>query len=191
MNVSFVVDHGSIFGPSKVNEVQQFYMGGDGPEDRFDPTDLSCSWYDKETTNKTYAWRIFSEERGSQFATALGKLREDPKTRRAVMYYNDPNDTETSACCTSATLVLNDDGKLDYYVSYRSNDAYNAFANDVAWHNFVHNLAVSRFNRSVTKGKMYWHVTNLHVLKDDIPKVFKPMTTGGWRFMWISTRNGL
>ena len=183
MNVAFEADQAAIFGPPTEHFKQKFYMN-DG---WFDPKDLACHWYDKEQAAKdrSYAWRIFAEECGSQFMTAVGKLREDNNSHHAVMYYNIlPTEPATeNSCCTSATIICNSNKTIDYYASYRSNDAWRAWANDYAWHSFVHNLVISRFDRSYTRGKIYWHAINLYVLKEDVEKAFRPMMSQGWRGM--------
>ncbi len=141
----------------------KFYLDEDMSEG-FDTDDLSFEWY--KGTCKNYAWKMLSEENGKQFSNAIKELVKDPLSRRAVAYYNAFEfDPSNRMCCTSGQFIICN-GKLNYLVCYRSNDAFNAYPIDYAWHDLLHRKAVSLLP-NVTKGDMLWYAGNLHLFQYD------------------------
>jgi thymidylate synthase len=68
--------------------------------------------------------------------------------------------------CTYAVQLMIRNGKLNYIVYMRSNDAVFGYKNDKYWHDVVFNKALDELKGmypNLTKGNMYWNAASLHV----------------------------
>ena len=175
--VSFEADQDHIFGsPNKVyieaelewygsqsrnvNDIEKYY--GKVPK----------IWKDISSTegliNSNYGWCIHSYENGRQYNECREKLRENPNTRHAVMYYTRPTihheanyDGMQDHICTFAVQYHSNNGVLDAHVYMRSNDAIFGYLNDYAWQKTVlRDLAEDTDNEV---GKIMWNVSSLHI----------------------------
>lgn len=123
------------------------------------------------TINSNYGWCIFSKDNGNQYTSAIDVLINAPTSRQAVMIYNRPSmhvDSKAKGMrdfmCTYATQLIIRKGLLHYLVFMRSSDAVYGYKGDWAWHNFIHDLAVSNLHmHNVKKGHMHWNAGSIHV----------------------------
>ena len=171
LNVSFEADEPSFFG-SPAEGKQKFFMS----EDSYFNTKCSHAEFVKlddsnGISDDHYAWRLLSNSNGLQYYQAISWLLRDKESRKATMYYNaQAHDGENPACCTGGQFIIRDN-KLHYMVTYRSNDAVKAYANDWAWHNLVHRMALIDLHKSypdLKLGTMYWNVGSFHIYQQDL-----------------------
>lgn len=171
LNVSFEADEPSFFGPAAEGR-QKFFMS----EDSYFNTKCSHSEFVKLAdgngiSDDHYAWRLLSNANGLQYYQAISWLMRDQTSRKAVMYYNaQAHDGENPACCTGAQFIIRGN-KLHNMVTYRSNDAIKAYANDWAWHDLVHRMALIDLHKiypDLELGKMYWNVGSFHIYQQDL-----------------------
>jgi thymidylate synthase len=169
LNCSFIAE-ASVFGNPKAGKLK-FYLEEDRPLG-FDTNDVFLSFYQSPT--QSYAHRMLGEENGHQWQNALNELKRDPHTRRAVAYYNAKDYlAHDRYCCTSAQLTVRN-GLLDYLTVYRSNDLWNAYPLDYAWHHLLHRNALMELQTShpsIQLGQMYWNAGSAHILAKDVEHV--------------------
>jgi len=121
--------------------------------------------------NSNYGWCIWSDENYYQFDSAIRTLTKNPASRQATMIYIRPtmHDDATAGgmkdfMCTYAVQLLIRNGKLDYLVYMRSNDAVFGYKNDYAWHAYIHKMARDAMSfHGLKLGKIYWNAASLHV----------------------------
>lgn len=115
--------------------------------------------------NSNYGYLIYSPQNGYQYDNVLKTLREDPCSRRAVMYYTNPMIHYTGGkdyICTIYVSYTIRNNKLHGFVSMRSSDVrYGIIGADLAWQiNILQKLAK---NLNVGVGALYWHAVSLHL----------------------------
>ena len=137
------------------------------------PGDTPKIWKDVSSKhgkiNSNYGWCVYSPANGSQFNSVVNELCRDSHSRRAVMYYTNPNmhtqqndDGMNDHMCTTHVQYFIRDKRLCTYVYMRSNDAVFGFNNDYAWQSTIatrlaDRLGLKRINPIV------WNVGSLHV----------------------------
>lgn len=116
-------------------------------------------------TNSNYGFLIFSPQNGNQYHNVLKTLKEDPCSRRAIMYYTNPwmhhqgGNDHVCTCYVSYTIR---DNKLHGFVSMRSNDIrYGLIGADLAWQLYV--LQALAKSLEVEVGDLHWHAVSLHL----------------------------
>lgn len=172
---NFIADEDSIFG--KPNEAYiekelRWYLNQDLSITGLAPNipkiwkDVACN---DGFINSNYGWCILSGVNGYQYVRAIETLMKDKASRQAMMIYTRPSMHEDAFSngrkdfmCTNTVQLLIRDNKLEYHVSMRSNDVVFGYNNDVAWHRYVHNRALSDL-AGVELGDMYWSAGSLHV----------------------------
>lgn len=122
--------------------------------------------------NSNYGWAIYSEENHNQYEEVLKKLKADPDSRQAVMYYTRPTMHKESIengrrdmMCTMQTQVLIRNDKLYYKVYMRSNDFFYGLFNNYAWHCQV----IDKLQKDlggIELGKIFWTAGSLHIYKE-------------------------
>ena len=141
------------------------------------PGDTPAIWRDVANVhghiNSNYGWCIYSPDNGYQFGSVADELRDNEKSRRAVMYYTRPSmhvdqylGGMNDHMCTTHVQYFIRRGKLDAHVYMRSNDAVFGYNNDVAWQKHVHGNLHARLLRTYPNlelGSMTWNVGSLHV----------------------------
>jgi len=176
-SVSFIADEPKIFG-----KINQKYI------------DAELQWYNSESRNvndiakyyhkvpdiwasvasedgyinSNYGYCIYSYENGRQYVECREKLRENPNTRHAVMYYTRPTmhvdatrDGMQDHMCTFAVQYHCNNNTLDAHVYMRSNDAVFGYNNDYAWQEHVLQMLADDTDNYV--GDIMWNVSSLHV----------------------------
>jgi len=95
----------------------------------------------------------------------------DPNTRQAVIYKPDWywDEQPKHVNCILAYQFLKRDEIMDLHVFMRSSDFFNAFPYD--WFAASEHLEGIVENEAEEAGNIYWHISNLHVRKKDIPKI--------------------
>jgi len=135
---------------------------------------------DTKRVNSNYGWCVYSPENSngqkSQFDFALEQLLKSPEGRQSVIFYNRPqmqwewNDGINASydfTCTFSTQHFIRNGKLEYLVYMRSNDAIFGFINDFAWHCHVYNDLLEKLNATrevkIERGNIHWNAGSFHV----------------------------
>ncbi|MDE0011605.1 MAG: thymidylate synthase [Candidatus Poribacteria bacterium] len=166
-------------------ELTWFLSLSDNLHDMYPDGDFPRAWANvaspKGKTNSNHAIPVLSSPKGrlSQFQHCLNQLLEDPKTRRAVMIYLEPEMHDLYKAegmndfkCTWGAQVFIRGGYMSYHVSMRSNDAVIGFRNDLAWHRYMHQLILDAYNAiiehregktPVRLGELHWYAGTLHV----------------------------
>ena len=87
---------------------------------------------DGETVNSNYGYCIQSKYGFDQLNFVVNKLKEDPKSRQAVIHIKEPNNNPSKDVnCTVCLQFFIREGKL-YMITYmRSNDLWTGFTYDV------------------------------------------------------------
>jgi len=164
-----------------------------------------CS--DDGIVNSNYGWCVFSADNGtlskgsiytnaeyggehmSQYDFALQQLRLSPEGRQSIIYYsrpemqwewNDNINAKYDFTCTINTQHFIRNGKLDYIVNMRSNDAIRGLhCGDLPWHGYVYNKMLEDINKHrdinsyIKSGKIFWNAGSLHVYKRDFELLTK------------------
>jgi len=130
---------------------------------------------DAGRVNSNYGWCVLSDENYSQFDHALRQLIDSPNGRQSVCIYTRPsiqvewNDgvhADHDFICTYATQHFIRDGRLEYIVYMRSNDAIFGLINDFAWHYHVYLRFMSRLSENginLEPGLIHWNAGSLHI----------------------------
>lgn len=192
---SFIADEDTIFG--KVNqdyvkrELQWYNSQSLNINDI--PGEVPQIWQqvsDKDGwINSNYGWCIYSNLNFNQYDFALNELIQHHDSRRACMLYARPsmnveynNNGMSDFCCTYASQVFIRDNKLEYYVSMRSNDIFNGYRNDRAFHSHVHKKLLEDLNNLTNKnyqlGNIYWAVGSLHMYQPQFYLIEHYIRTG-------------
>jgi len=115
--------------------------------------------------NSNYGYLIYSPQNGYQYDNVLKQLKEDPQSRRAVMYYANPMTHYTGGndhVCTLYVSYSIRNGKLQGFVSMRSSDIrYGIIGADLAWQLKV--LQDLANDLDVKPGSLHWHAVSLHL----------------------------
>jgi thymidylate synthase len=179
VNAAFIADEPSIFGTvnSEYAECEVEWYNSMS----LDVFDMSCKtpkiWEQVSSKhgmiNSNYGWCIFSKENFYQYQEAINCLAEDIGSRQSAMIYIRPTmhkdafvDGMKDFMCTYAVQLMIRNGKLNYIVYMRSNDAVFGYKNDKYWHDVVFNKALDELKGmypNLTKGNMYWNAASLHV----------------------------
>jgi thymidylate synthase len=125
--------------------------------------------------NSNYGWCVFSPEnadgKNSQYDYALKQLLAHPDGRQSVCFYNRPqmqwewNDgvhAKHDFTCTFCTQHFIRNGKLEYIVYMRSNDAIFGLLGDFFWHCQVYKRFIQDL-KDVQIGSIHWNAGSLHV----------------------------
>jgi thymidylate synthase len=123
--------------------------------------------------NSNYGWCIWSKANGNQYDKAINALAMDKGSRQAIMYFTRPtmhedavkNGRHDHMCTYNYNLKIENDN-LYLMVNMRSNDAVFGYNNDVAFADYVFNLALKDLQKyfpSLRKGAIIWHSDNFHV----------------------------
>lgn len=122
-----------------------------------------------------------------QLDLVVDELRRDPTSRRAVANIWDPetdfNPRWRDRPCTTQIQFLIRDGRLEIFVTMRSNDIWTGLAYDVAQFGQVQAAVASVLG--IPWGRYHHHAVSLHAYSDDIPKLqamapeFNPRETSG------------
>lgn len=179
INASFIADEPSIFGEPNEDwhrREREWYLSQSLNVNDI-PGPVPAIWQQvasyKGEINSNYGWCIFSKANGYQYINALDALRTNRHSRQAVMIYNRPSmhddcrrDGMHDFICTHSTHLFIRNGRLDYIVNMRSNDAIFGYKGDYAWHRFVQMLArdsLAKDYPDLTLGTLYWNAGSLHV----------------------------
>ncbi len=116
-------------------------------------------------TNSNYGFLIFSPQNGYQYDNVVKTLKEDPQSRRAVMYYTNPfmhyvggNDH----VCTMYVAYTVRGGKLHAFVNMRSNDVrFGMIGADLEWQIWVLKSVAKHLD--VEPGNVHWSAVSLHL----------------------------
>ncbi len=116
-------------------------------------------------TNSNYGYLMFSPQNGYQFKNVVKTLREDPQSRRALAYYTNPFMHYTGGhdhVCTMYVAYTMRKGRLNAYVSMRSNDArFGLIGGDLGWQIWMLKLIAEELDVSV--GVVNWHAVSMHL----------------------------
>lgn len=157
--------------PGKVPEKWQQAAGADG------------------RVNSNYGRRIWHEQYGCQYQSALRALLDDPRTRQAYMAYAGHDchaeaveNGKSDFVCTLGVQVQLSEGStewqhyLDMSVYMRSSDAVLGYKNDLAWHKHVLDRMCADYRaqaawpvKVVCPGTITWHAGSLHVYEEHWP----------------------
>lgn len=117
------------------------------------------------SVNSNYGYLIYSPQNGYQYDNVLKQLKEDPQSRRAVMYYANPMMHYTGGSdhvCTMYVSYTIRKGKLIGTVSMRSSDIrFGIIGADLAWQIHVMNKLAK--DLGVESGDLHWHAASLHL----------------------------
>jgi thymidylate synthase len=115
-------------------------------------------------TGSCYGAKIFSKgPTKSQWSEVRSILRKDPDTRRAILYFSDPNTSFGSrdvACAISLQFLLRS-GKLDAIVNMRSNDAVWGLPYDVFLFSFLQEMMAVELGTEL--GHYHHLVASMHI----------------------------
>jgi len=174
VGASFIADEPTIFGDVNKRYVERELAWYKSQSLRVDaiPGGIPPIWIKCASKtgfiNSNYGWVIWHPDNYAQFQHAVGELRKNPDSRRAVMIYNRPSmwydynlDGMSDFMCTNAVQYLLRDGKLDVVVQMRSNDCWAGFRNDLAWQDYVQDLVCLEIGAQ--KGQIHWNAGSLHV----------------------------
>ena len=116
-------------------------------------------------TNSNYGYLMFSPQNGYQFKNVVETLKKDHKSRRAVAYYTNPMMHFTGGndhVCTMYVAYTERDGRLNAYVSMRSNDVrFGLIGADLAWQ--IYMLKKVAAETGIEPGVVNWHAVSLHL----------------------------
>ena len=174
VNASFIADQPSIFGSVNQDYVareHEWYMSQSLNVNDI-PGTVPQIWQnvsDKDGfINSNYGWCQFSGENYNQYHSAIANLSNDPASRQGAMIFTRPSmhidavaNGRSDFMCTYAHQLMIRNGKLNYHVYMRSNDAVFGYNNDKAWADYVWKLASD--DLGVPLGTMYWNAASLHV----------------------------
>jgi len=98
---------------------------------------------------------------------------EDRSTRRAVIYKPDWywDKWPRHVNCVVAYQYIIRANIMRLHVFMRSSDFYNAFPYD--WFAASEHLRIMAEEEEAAEGYIYWHISNLHVAADDLPRIEK------------------
>jgi len=120
---------------------------------------------DRGMVNSNYGYLIYSPQNGYQYDNVLKELKNDPQSRRAVMYYANPMIHYTGGkdhVCTLYVSYTIRQGKLHGFVSMRSSDIrFGIIGADLAWQ--LHILQKLAGDLEVSVGSLHWHAVSLHL----------------------------
>jgi thymidylate synthase len=124
-------------------------------------------------SGSSYGAKIFSRRHGqqSQWERVLAVLREDRATRRAVLYFADPDadslDPKADVACALSLQLLIRGRQLDAICTMRSNDAVLGLPYDVFLFTMLQEMAASALGCEL--GTYYHQVGSLHLYTSQIP----------------------
>lgn len=128
------------------------------------------------TLEEAYGPRLIGAgESGSsvnQIERVIGRLRQKPDTRRAVVSILEPSDLDPrneEAPCTIALQFVRRRGRLHLVAMMRSNDAYLGFPHDVFCFTMIQELVARSLGIQV--GEYHHFATSLHLYEHDRDKV--------------------
>jgi thymidylate synthase len=127
-----------------------------------------------------YGPRLFNmREKYNQVNNVLSLLKENPNTRRAVIQLYDAADIaekhkEIPCTCTMQFMIRN--GKLQLYVSMRSNDAYKGLPHDVFAFTMFQEIMARTLK--VELGSYYHSAGSLHLYSSNKKKVKEYLNEG-------------
>lgn len=176
IGVSFKADENSIFGVPDYDYIRReinWYLSMDSNVLNMEEP-VPTIWKDvcdkDGHVNSNYGKLVFSGENEFQYISCVTTLKRDLNSRQAVMIYTNPS-MHTQAhfngrrdfVCTNTVQALVRDGKLNFVVNMRSNDAVFGYKNDIAWQRYVQSKMATELGIPV--GDIYWQVGSLHVYK--------------------------
>lgn len=123
-------------------------------------------------SNSAYGHILFHRHGFNQVDKIVEHLINFPTSRRAVLNFNVPNpniNTTKDEICTISMTFLIRNGKLNGYVSMRSNDVYYGLPYDVAFFTTLQKYIAQRVGVKV--GEYFHQAISLHMYKRDIEKI--------------------
>lgn len=179
INASFIADEPAIFGQPNEDwhlREREWYISQSLNVNDI-PGPVPTIWQQvaspKGEINSNYGYCIFSKKNGYQYINALEALRTNKHSRQATMIYTRPSmhddctrDGMRDFICTNTVQLYIRNGRLDYIVNMRSNDAVLGYKGDFAWHKFVHKMSLRALCEQypdLTMGTLYWNANSLHV----------------------------
>lgn len=136
--------------------------------DYYVPNQFQKESDDQVRVRSGYGGRLFSFNGIDQVGNVIRQLRAKPSSRRAVIQLFDASDLEgefASVPCTCTLQFLARDGRLNLFVSMRSNDAYVGLPHDV----FAFTMLQEMIARSTDHelGEYKHCAGSLHLYEDD------------------------
>ncbi|MBY0530537.1 MAG: thymidylate synthase [Xanthobacteraceae bacterium] len=125
-----------------------------------------------------YGPRLFKMRQSvNQIESVIGLLRKKPETRQAVIQLFDAEDileAKKDIPCTCTLQFLKRDGKLNLFVSMRSNDAYTGLPHDVFAFTLIQEIIARSIDLEIG---VYRHAAaSLHIYDDCIDGAKKYLT---------------
>lgn len=121
-----------------------------------------------------WAKHLLGPDGSSQFKWCVKQLVDDRHSRRAVITYNQLEHKYEGVKdfpCTMYQQFYVRKGKLDSFVSMRSNDLIYGFCYDVPWFTLLQREMAQKLN--IPLGNYYHHATSLHVYKKHFKMISK------------------
>lgn len=149
--------------------------------DYYVPNQFQKESDDQVRVRSGYGDRLFSFNGIDQVGNVIRQLRDKPSSRRAVIQLFDASDLEgqfASVPCTCTLQFLARDGRLNLFVSMRSNDAYVGLPHDV----FAFTMLQEMIARSTGHelGEYKHCAGSLHLYEDDRSSA-KEYLKEGWQ----------
>jgi thymidylate synthase len=127
-----------------------------------------------------YGPRIFAmRQKINQLKNVIDTLKENPRTRRAVIQLFNAEDIETRLTeipCTTTLQFFVRDEKLLLSVTMRSNDAYWGLPHDVFCFTMIQEMVARCLD--VGLGEYYHYVGSMHVYERFVEKIVEYMAEG-------------
>lgn len=159
------------------NEIK-WYLSGDYSVEKIG--ERAKFWYVVADENfqvySNYGAKLFREKtRGlSQFERALGELKKNPESRRAVFFfslypvdYHVMSSTKDFVCTLYGHCIVNPEKKLDMYIYMRSNDSIWGFGNDVPWFTLIQEMFAVKLK--IPMGEYHHHSGSFHIYEKFYP----------------------
>ena len=132
-----------------------------------------------------YGYRIFGsyEEGISQWERVKAILRSDVSSRRAVLYFGDSTAVDPQAKdvpCVNTIQFLVRDGRLDAFVSMRSNDVMWGLPYDIFLFTMLQELLACELR--IPLGNYYHSVTSMHIYETHVEKARECFGDSSTRF---------
>lgn len=170
--------------PSYIDKELQWYLSmNPNGEDIAKHAQIWSTTSDKRgMTNSNYGYLIFSPQNCYQFDNVKKRIIDNPSTRKALMYYSNPNMHYTGGndhVCTTNVAYYVRDSKLHCTVNMRSNDiVYGLIGADLNWQIFVLNklrneILLESNIEKLELGTITWNAVSLHIYERHFDKLTK------------------
>jgi thymidylate synthase len=194
--LQFLADSPSLFGAPDLDYIEkekQWYLSQSLNVNDI-PKPVPKIWQevsdDEGMINSNYGYLVFGVDNFSQFMFAMGELKRDPYSRRAVIQFNRPSMVhdyssrgKNDYICTYAYQFFLRDDRLEMMVYMRSMDFIYGYPNDLAWAQHVMERMLAGLNKPKKRyemGNIVWHSGSGHIYERHFYLLDHYAATGEW-----------